>query len=139
VDMLRCGKTWIFPALDAHFRLWLISGLVVLLGLCASMARAQSSTGGTVTGQVVDAQNAAIPGTEVKVFDTSTNTSFTTVTNDAGRYTLPQVTPGTYSIVFSKPGFSNRQVSAQEVLVGQVLTIDAKLEVGVNTSRRCEQ
>ena len=53
---------------------------------------------------------AAIPGAEVRVIDTSTNTSFTTVTNNAGRYILPQVTPGTYSIVFSKPGFSNFQV-----------------------------
>ncbi|MGO9260823.1 MAG: carboxypeptidase-like regulatory domain-containing protein [Bryobacteraceae bacterium] len=83
-----------------------------------------------MAGLVVDPQNAAIPGTAVKVIDTSTNTSFTTLTNDAGRYLFPQVAPGTYRIVFSKPGFSNQQVSAQEVLVGQVLTIDAKLEVG---------
>ena len=107
-----------------------IGSLVILIGFSASMAWAQSSTAGTVAGQVVDPQNAVIPGAAVRVIDTSTNTSLTTFTNDAGRYIFPQVAPGTYRIVFSKQGFSNRQVSAQEVLVGQVLTIDARLEVG---------
>jgi hypothetical protein len=105
-------------------------GLVILLGLCTSTAWAQSSTAGTVAGQVVDLQNLAIPGAGVKIIDTSTNTSFTTLTNNAGRYVFPQVAPGTYRIVFSKQRFAKFQVSAQEVLVGQVLTIDAKLEIG---------
>src|ERR1700722_4249747 len=104
--------------------------LAILLGLCASMTWAQSSTAGTVTGQVADPQNLPIPGTEVRVIDTSTNTSFTTLTNNAGRYIFPQVAPGTYSIVFSKPKFAKLQVTGQEVLVGQVLTIDARLELG---------
>jgi len=107
-----------------------LGGLAILLSLCASLAWAQSSTAGTVAGQVVDPQNAVIPGAAVRVIDTSTNTSLTTSTNDAGRYVFPQVAPGPYRIVFSKQGFSNFQVTGQEVLVGQVLTIDAKLEVG---------
>jgi hypothetical protein len=94
------------------------------------MAWAQSSTAGTVAGQVVDLQDAAVPGTQVTVSDTATNSSFATYTNDAGRYIFPQVAPGTYRIVFSKQGFSNFQVSSLEVLVGQVLTVDAKLEIG---------
>jgi hypothetical protein len=83
-----------------------------------------------VAGQVADPQNLAIPGTEVSVIDTSTNTSFTTLTNNAGRYIFPQVAPGTYTIFFSKPKFAKLQVTGQEVLVGQALTIDAKLELG---------
>src|SRR5580658_10994155 len=101
--------------------------LVILLTLYASIASAQSSTAGTVTGQVVDPQNLPIPDAEVSVIDTSTNTSFTTLTNNSGRYIFPQVAPGTYSIVFSRQKFAKLQVTAQEVLVGQVLTTDAKL------------
>src|ERR1700722_14283426 len=86
----ECGNTWIGPPLHIPFQAWLISGLVILFSLCASSARAQSSTAGTVTGQVVDAQNAPIPGTHVRLLDTSTNTSFTTVTNGAGGYPLLQ-------------------------------------------------
>src|SRR5579862_8793774 len=104
--------------------------LGVLLSLCGLIAWSQSSTAGTVAGLVVDPQNLPIPGTEVRVIDTSTNASFTSVTNNSGRYVFPQVAPGTYYIVFSKPEFTKLQVSRQEVLVGQVLTIDARLELG---------
>jgi len=94
------------------------------------MVWAQSSTAGTVAGQVVDTQSLAIPGAEVKIVDTSTNTSFSTLTNKAGRYVFPQVTPGSYTIVFSKPKFARFEVTGQDVLLGQLLTIDAKLAVG---------
>src|ERR1700735_700477 len=108
--------------------------ILILLSLCGSIAWGQSSTAGAVTGQVVGPQNAPITGAEVRIVEESTTTLFSTVTNDAGRYILPQVTPGTYSVVFSKPGFSNRRVSGQEVLVGQVLTIDAKLQAGTTST-----
>jgi Carboxypeptidase regulatory-like domain len=104
--------------------------LGILFSLCSSIAWAQSSTAGIVAGQVVDSQNLAISGAEVKIVDIATNTSFTTLTNNAGRYVFPQVTPGTYSIVFSKQKFAQFQVTGQEVLLGQLLTIDAKLEIG---------
>ena len=107
---------------------------VVLLSVWSFALCAQSSTGGTVTGQVVDPQSAAVSGAEVRLVDASTNTSFATITNDEGRYVLAQVAPGRYSIVFSKQGFSNLQVSAQEVLVGQALTVDAKLQLGTSTT-----
>src|SRR5580700_5181624 len=90
-----------------------IPGLVISLSLCASLAWGQSSTAGTVAGQVVDPQNAVIPAAAVRVIDTSTNTSLTASTNDAGRYVFSQVAPGTYRIVFSKQGFSNFQVTGQ--------------------------
>src|SRR5579883_3182949 len=107
--------------------------LVMCLSIAAfafTPAWSQSSNAGTVSGQVVDEQNAAIPGTEVKLTDTSTSAIQTTVTNDAGRYTFSSVSPGTYNISFSKQGFSTYEVNAQSVQVGQVLTLNAKLKVG---------
>ena len=104
--------------------------LGILLSLCSLTAWPQSSTAGTVAGQVVDPQNLAISGAQVQIVDTSTNTSFTTLTNKTGRYVFPQVTPGNYKIVFSKPKFARFEVTGQEVLLGQLLTLDAKLEIG---------
>ena len=77
---------------------------VLTLGLAPAWS--QSSNAGTVAGQVVDEQNAAVPGTEVKVTDVSTNSALTTVTNDAGRYVFSSVPPGTYNVSFIKQGFS---------------------------------
>jgi len=111
------------------------SGLLVLclgifLSLGATPVWAQSSTAGTVAGQVTDETNAAVPGTRVKITEPSTNDSQETMTNDAGRYVFSQVPPGTYNISFTKAGFSTYDVNAQGVEVGVVLTLNAKLKVG---------
>ena len=108
-------------------------GLAICLGILAlgiTPAWSQSSTAGTVSGQVVDEQNAAIPGAEIKLTDVGTNASLTTTSNDAGRYVFSQVPPGTYNVAFTKQGFSVYGINAQAVQVGQVLTLNAKLKVG---------
>ncbi len=52
------------------------------------------------------------------------------MTNEAGRYIFSQVLPGTYNMTFTKQGFTTYQVNAQNVDVGAVLTINAKLKIG---------
>ncbi|HWC96879.1 MAG TPA: carboxypeptidase-like regulatory domain-containing protein [Candidatus Sulfopaludibacter sp.] len=105
-----------------------------MAGLSLSPAWSQSTATGTVSGQVTDAQSAAVSGTEVKLVDTSTNKAQATTTNDSGRYTFQNVQPATYSLTFNKPGFSTYQVNTQTVVVGQVLTINAQLTVGATTT-----
>jgi len=51
-----------------------------LLASAPTSVWAQSSTAGTVAGQVIDEQAAAVPGTQVKVADPATNAALTTVT-----------------------------------------------------------
>jgi hypothetical protein len=105
-----------------------------ILFLSASGAWAQSSTAGTVTGQVVDEQNAVIPGAVVKITDTATNLVLTSTTNEAGRYIFSQVLPGKYNLAFLKDGFTSYRVDGQSVDVGQSLTINATLKVGATAT-----
>jgi hypothetical protein len=109
-------------------RLTTVLGVLFLLA-CGS-AWAQTSSVGTVSGQVTDEQGAVIPGAEVKLTDTGTGATQTTVSNDAGRFTFASVPPGKYNVSFSKQGFSTFQVAAQNVQVGQVLTLNAQMKVG---------
>jgi hypothetical protein len=107
--------------------------LVLCLGILAlglTPVWSQSSTAGTVAGQVVDESNAAVPGTDVKLTAISTNTSQTTISNNDGRYAFTSVPPGTYNVMFTKQGFSTYEVNGQTVEVGQVLTLNAKLKIG---------
>src|SRR5580698_6779489 len=108
----------------------LLLALALLLTLSGIPAMAQSSSSGTVQGIVVDQQGAAIPGVAVKAVEPSTNLALDTTTNDAGRFIIVNVNPGTYNISFSKQGFSSRRVNKQYVEVGEILTINATLEVG---------
>src|SRR5580698_2953653 len=96
-------------------------GLVLPLAIAMSLtlggitAMAQTSSAGAISGIILDQQGAAIPGVNVKINDSSTNTTLETVTNDTGRYLFPAVPPATYNIVFSKSGFSARRVNKQTV------------------------
>lgn len=108
-------------------------GLVLCLGIFLSPgappAWSQAITG-TISGQVTDQQNAVVVGAEVKVTDPTTNKAQSSLTNETGRYIFLNVAPGSYSITVTKTGFSVRRFAAQQVEVGQVLTINSVLEIG---------
>src|SRR3954447_26695210 len=75
-------------------------GLLMCLG--ASMAWSQATSTATLTGLVTDEQNAVIAGAEVRITDSATGSTNSTLTNDQGRYVIVNVSPGTYSISISK-------------------------------------
>ncbi|HYA98207.1 MAG TPA: carboxypeptidase-like regulatory domain-containing protein, partial [Methylomirabilota bacterium] len=100
----------------------------------ANLIWAQATSTSTVAGQVTDQQNAAIAGVEVKLVDTATSEALTTITNETGRYVFVNVAAGTYNAVFSKAGFSVFRIAAQQVGVGETLTVNATLSVGSTTT-----
>jgi len=106
--------------------------VLIFIALTSTMAWAQSA--GTVQGQVTDQQGATIPGVDIKLTDTATNTTITAVTNAAGRYIVSNVPPAKYTISFSKTGFNARKIDQQDIQVGIISTVDAVLEVGVVTN-----
>jgi hypothetical protein len=108
--------------------------LAFLAILSAPPAWSQATTTSTVTGQVTDPQNAAIPGVEVKLIDTATGATQTAITNEAGRFIFVNVNNGTFNLTFSKTGFSQSRVTNQQVDVGSTVTINAALQVGATTT-----
>src|ERR1035438_5094148 len=105
----------------------------ILLVLSDLPAWSQSAASGTVSGQVTDATHAAVGGAQVKMTDTTRGATLTTMTNDAGRYSLLNLEPGFYDIGITKTGFSTYQINRKQVEVGQTLTINATLAVGTTT------
>ena len=108
-------------------------GILIALSMLLSLglnAVAQSATSGTVQGDVTDPSGSKIAGAEVKLIDRTTNTELTTKSNGAGRYVFVDVKPGTYDVTFKMSGFSERKVDKQDVLVGDVLTVNAALQLG---------
>lgn len=115
------------------FALFVTLGFAVMLSISAVPAWAQSS-GGTVSGQITDQQNAVIAGADIRIVDPSTGSARSTVSNDVGRYNFATVAPGTYDLTVTKGGFQASKVSAQKVDIGQVLTINVVLQVGLTTT-----
>jgi Carboxypeptidase regulatory-like domain len=115
-------------------RLSFFLGLVVSMGVVFSLslttAKAQTASSGSVTGQVSDPQGSSVPGADVTLTYTATSSKQTATTNDSGRYSFPVVNPGLYDIMVSKAGFKVAKFAAQQVSVGNVMTLNITLEVG---------
>ena len=108
-----------------------LGSIIISLALvCATSVRAQTSSSGTVSGEVTDKQGAPIPGVQVEILDPSTKISTTSTTNDAGRYQFNNVEPRRYTVTFTKTGFTTNRLAEEDVQVGQVLTINSVLDVG---------
>ncbi|HEV2663847.1 MAG TPA: carboxypeptidase regulatory-like domain-containing protein, partial [Blastocatellia bacterium] len=108
----------------------LIVGMAILLSPGAPPIQAQSTSTGTVSGQVTDPQNAAVTGATVTLRDVATNAELKTVTNDAGRYTFVNVHPGLYDMTVSKSGFIQAKLTGEKVTIGLTLTVNVTLQVG---------
>jgi Carboxypeptidase regulatory-like domain len=108
----------------------LVGCIGILPFLSITSARAQSTSTGTVGGQVIDPQSAVVPRADVTLRDVATNTNRKSQTDEAGRYIFVNIPPGVYDISVSKTGFKTAMVEGQKVTVGTVRTVDISLEIG---------
>ncbi len=90
---------------------------------------AQISTG-TITGTLTDPSGAAVVGVKVSVVETSTNFQANSVTNADGFYRIDSLKPGTYDITYQAPGFKTVIQKGLQLQVGNVLPVDAVLQIG---------
>ena len=101
--------------------------LALLLVAASAPAVAQETTG-TVNGLIVDAQGLAVPGATVTV--SGARGTKIAVSDTSGRFTVPFLTPGTYSVRTELQGF--KPIERKDVIVrlGQTVELDLKMEVG---------
>ncbi len=79
----------------------LVAVLAVALLLSAATSIAQTYYG-TIRGTVSDATGALAPGVEVTLTNIDTNISQKVVSNEAGNYVAPNLTPGAYRVSAEK-------------------------------------
>jgi len=100
--------------------------------ILAGMAAAQVNRA-TITGTVVDASGAVVPGVTVTATRVDTGLVTSTTTNGIGIYTLLNLVPARYNIEFKKQGFKSENVPNIVLHSTQVAQINARLEVGGTT------
>jgi hypothetical protein len=94
----------------------------------ATLAHGQAATGrllGTVSGPDGRLANAT-----VVVTDNQTKQSHTATTNDQGAFSFPQLAVGSYTVVFSAPGFKTFTAADVRIDVGKEYDLTPTLEVG---------
>ncbi|MBI3683540.1 MAG: carboxypeptidase regulatory-like domain-containing protein [Acidobacteria bacterium] len=84
----------------------------------------------TITGHVTDQSGAAVPNIAVQVRNINTNQVASSVTDNQGNYTVPFLSPGSYSILVEAPGFKKYTREGLTLNVGQTAGINIQLELG---------
>jgi hypothetical protein len=84
----------------------------------------------TLSGTVTDSTGAVLNNVSITVTNQGTNLSTSTVTNDTGRYFLPSLRPGVYTVTATLPGFKKFVDSALTLQVNQAARLDISLTVG---------
>jgi hypothetical protein len=97
--------------------------------LLFNTASAQATTG-TITGRVVDAQGAVVPGAKVTVTSRATGAERTAIANSDGEYSVPNIPPGRYNVSAEAATFSRALIEDVELLVGARQTLNFDMKAG---------
>ena len=106
--------------------------IAILTAMPGAAAWAQSV--GTISGTVMDQSKAALPGATVTARNEGTGAVREAVTDAAGRYTMPLLPIGSYTISASMAGFQTQERSKVLLEVQQSLTLDLTLSLSSLTS-----
>jgi hypothetical protein len=114
-------------------RLRISIGLSALFPL-ASLCAAQVDRSG-LTGTVTDPSGQLVAEAHITAVQNSTELRREAVSNSAGRYYLPELPVGVYTIVFDHPGFKALRFVDVEQVIGRTRTLDATLQVAGGEER----
>ncbi|PYX88467.1 MAG: hypothetical protein DMG68_08350, partial [Acidobacteria bacterium] len=110
---------------------WILISLFLAVMLCSLVVPMSAQEQfGTVAGIVKDSSGAVIPSVAVTVKNKDTNRAVTRQSRGDGSYTIPDIEPGHYSLLFEKTGFTRSEVPEIQVVVGRTTTVDVALTVG---------
>ena len=89
----------------------------------------QGETTSAIVGQVTDAMSAAIPGALVTITNRETGLQRRATADEQGRFNLPQLKPGSYSVKAEAQGFDPQQNDNVLSGLGQKQTVNFTLKV----------
>ncbi len=100
------------------------SGLMVAVG-----AGAQQTLGG-IGGTVTDASGAVVPNVTVTAVEQSTKLTRTATSTSNGAYALVNLPIGTYSVQFTRDGYTSERYPDILIQADRTVTLGASLQVG---------
>src|SRR3989441_6324545 len=90
-----------------------------------------AQTGAALTGIVTDSSGAVLPGVTVEARSPALIEQLrSAVTDEAGRYRIVDLRPGTYTVTFTLPGFTTVTRDGIELSGTFIATVNAELRVG---------
>ena len=102
-------------------------GVLFVMLCCVPAAFAQGGTG-QLSGNVVDANGAVVPGAKVKLTSLTTAQERDAVSNDSGDFAFTLLPAGTYKVEVTASGFRTVMVEEVRINVTQTTTLPVRLD-----------
>lgn len=107
----------------------LVASLLAFSTLPGARLTAQVS-GGSLSGTVTDASQAAIPNVRVTLTNVATGVARTVATNSAGLYTVPNLLAGSYEMTATASGFTTQVRTDITVNLGANVVLNVVMRAG---------
>ena len=112
-----------------HFGRTLLTLVVAMVATTLSVAAQSRATTADLTGVVLDESKAVLPGATVVVTSIATGLERTTQTQPDGRFVVPALPPGSYSIRVSLEGFATQAMPRVDLALGQSAHVSFTLSI----------
>jgi len=83
----------------------------------------------TLSGIVTDPSGSAIPAAQVTLASSTEKASRQTVTDAAGQYVIPAITPGSYELIVKASGFQAQTLTGIALASGQGSTLNVAMKI----------
>ena len=110
--------------------IWWLTGVVALALSVLSLPAFSQTSNGRILGTVTDETGGVVAGATVTVIDVARGVTRTLTTDDAGQYSAPNLTPGTYTVTADAKGFKKLEHPNIQLQVGQEQRVDLTLQPG---------
>jgi hypothetical protein len=112
--------------MEGNVRLFTLLAVLMMVG---SLAFAQTPTG-TIQGTVQDQTGAAIGGATITITNLTTGSAKVVTSSDSGRFEVPFLPPGNYSVSVEAKGFKLERRENVVVAISETLPLTFSLTVG---------
>ncbi|HXJ93114.1 MAG TPA: TonB-dependent receptor [Terriglobia bacterium] len=111
-----------------------LASILALTAVLAGRAYPQTPSTGALMGVTLDPSGAAVPDVALHVVGQDTAGTRSAVSDKEGRFNIPLLPPGTYTLEASKAGFALLRVEAVHVRVTEISRLDLRLQIATAVS-----
>ncbi len=102
---------------------------VSIVSLLTLVSAAQDPGTGAIKGHVYDPAGLPVSGSHVLIVNESTHAKRSADTSTEGLFTVPLLSPGSYTVIVRQPGFEERESHAVVVSVGDTSSLIVRLSI----------
>jgi hypothetical protein len=109
-------------------RIGWVFAIIGLIALSGTLAYGQGNA--PLSGTVVDSSGAVIPGADIVAKNAATGAETRALSDSSGRFTIPALEPGDYTVTVSLMGFKTAALTGIRHVVATPTNVKATLELG---------